>query len=149
MQSQLSASSDGHVCPSVCLSVCLCQLSVYVFACTHMCLSFLCYAPINVSPTPLPGEVRQSWGFDLIRIQLPHPPGKIQIQIPPSYTGHTRGVTGDLTRHAYEWHEPVLLHRYKWERIQRNRRVRRCECHDTVVIADGDKKNLFHTYLMK
>ena len=35
-------------------------------------------------PPPLPGEVRQSWGFDPIRIQLPHPPGNIQIQIPPS-----------------------------------------------------------------
>ena len=46
-------------------------------------------APINVSahPPPLPGEVRQSWGFDLIRIQLPHLSGKFQIQIPPSYTG--------------------------------------------------------------
>ena len=43
-------------------------------------------------PPPLLGEVRQSWGFDLIKIQLPHPPG-IQIQIPPSNTGHTRGVT--------------------------------------------------------
>ena len=70
-----------------------------------------------LAPTsPLPGEVRQSREFDLIRIQLHHPPGKIQIQIPSSYTGHTRGVTGDLTRHVYEWHEPVLLHRYKWER---------------------------------
>ena len=46
------------------------------------------FAPINVSRHhPLPGEVRQSRGFDLIRIQLPHPPGKIQIQIPSSYTG--------------------------------------------------------------
>ena len=53
-----------------------------------------------LAPPPLPGEVRQSRGFDLIRIQLPHPPGKIQIQIPSSYTGHTRGVTRDLTRDA-------------------------------------------------
>ena len=68
-----------------------------------------------LAPTPLPGEVRQSRGFDLIRIQLPHPPGNIQIQIPPSYTG-IHGVTGNLTRHVYEWHEPVLLHRYKRER---------------------------------
>ena len=44
------------------------------------------YAPINVSPhPPLPGEVGQSWGFDLIRIQLPHPPGNVRIQI---LTGH-------------------------------------------------------------
>ena len=44
------------------------------------------YASINVSPhPPLPGEVRQSWGFDLIRIQLPHPLGNIRIQI---LTGH-------------------------------------------------------------
>ena len=52
---------------------------------------------------PLPGEVSQSWGFDLIRIQLPHPPGNIRIQIPPSYTRHTdtRGVIGDLTEHVY------------------------------------------------
>ena len=49
------------------------------------------YAPINVSPPPPPGEVRQSWGFDLIRIQLPHPPGNIQIQIPP----RTRGIHGE------------------------------------------------------
>ena len=45
---------------------------------------FNTYAPINVSP-PLPGEVGQSWGFDLIRIQLPHPPGYVRIQI---LTGH-------------------------------------------------------------
>ena len=38
---------------------------------------------------PLPGEVRQSWGFDLIRIQLPHP-----------HETYTRGVPGDLTGHA-------------------------------------------------
>ena len=81
-----------------------------------------------LAPTP-PRGGEASWGFYLIRIQLPHPPGKIQIQIPPSYTGHIRRVTGDLTRQVYEWHEPV----------RRNRRVRRRECHDTVVIADGDK----------
>ena len=41
-------------------------------------------------------------GFDLIRIQLPHPLGNIRIQIPPSYTGHAQGgVTGDLTGHVY------------------------------------------------
>ena len=56
-------------------------------------------APINVSHPP--GEVRQSRGFDLIRIQLSHPPGNIRIPIPPSYTGHTRGVTGGLTGHVY------------------------------------------------
>ena len=96
---------------------------------------------INVSPLSLlPEEVGQSWGFDLIRIQLPHPPGKIQIQIPPSYTGHTRGVTGDLTRHVYEWHEPVLLHRYKRERNPAQSTGQRRECHGIVVIADGDKK---------
>ena len=71
------------------------------------------YASINVSPhPPLPGEVRQSRGFDLIRIKLPHPPGKIQIQIPSSYTGSDRGFDA----HVYEWHEPVLLNRYKRER---------------------------------
>ena len=40
----------------------------------------LYYAAINVSPHLL-GEVRQSWGFDLIKIQLPHPPGNGRIQI--------------------------------------------------------------------
>ena len=48
-----------------------------------------------LAPSPLPGEVRQSWGFDLIRIQLPHSPGNIQIKIPPSYTGHTWGLGSD------------------------------------------------------
>ena len=65
--------------------------------------------PVSCSP----GEVKQSRGFDLIRIQLPHPPGEFK-SLP-----RTRGVTGDLshlTRHVYEWHEPVLLHRYKRER---------------------------------
>ena len=39
-------------------------------------------APINVSPhPPLQGKVRQSWGFDLIRIQLPHPPGNVRIHL--------------------------------------------------------------------
>ena len=38
-----------------------------------------------LAPTPPPGEVGQSWGFDLIRIQLPHPPGNFRIQI---LTGH-------------------------------------------------------------
>ena len=38
-----------------------------------------------VPTTPLPGEVGQSWGFDLIRIQLPHPPDNVRIQI---LTGH-------------------------------------------------------------
>ena len=62
-------------------------------------------------PLPLPREVRQNWGFDLIRIQLPHPPGNIRIQIPPSeslvhgvYTGNGGAwwwVTGDLTGHVY------------------------------------------------
>ena len=47
--------------------------------------------------TPLPGEVRQSWGFDIIRIQLPHPPGNVRIQIPPSYTGSERGFDGTRT----------------------------------------------------
>ena len=37
----------------------------------------------------LPGEVRQSWEFDLIRIQLPHPPGNVRIQI---LTGHALRV---------------------------------------------------------
>ena len=41
----------------------------------------------HLSMLALPGEVWQSRGFDLIRIQLPHPPGKIQIQIPSSYMG--------------------------------------------------------------
>ena len=99
--------------------------------------SFRSYAPINVSPhPPLQGEVRQRRGFDLIRIQLPHPPGKIQIQIRSSYTGSDKGFDG----HVYEWHEPVLLNRYKRER---NRRVRRRECRPRycyLVIADGDKK---------
>ena len=48
----------------------------------------LCNAPINVSP-PLPGEVGQSWGFELIRIQLPHTPGNVRIQI---LTGHALRV---------------------------------------------------------
>ena len=48
-------------------------------------------APINVSPhPPLPREVGQSWGFDLIRIQLPHPPGNVRIQI---LTGHALRVS--------------------------------------------------------
>ena len=61
-----------------------------------------------LAPTPpLPGggggggggEVRQSWGFDLIRIQLPHPPGNVRIQIPPSYihVGSDRGFDGTRT----------------------------------------------------
>ena len=45
-----------------------------------------------LAPTlPLPGKMRQSRGFDLIRIQLPHPPGNIRIPIPPSYTGYLMG----------------------------------------------------------
>ena len=59
-----------------------CFISSYTVLREHLCSRI---APINVSPLPpLPGEVWQSWGFDLIRIQLPHPPGNIQIQIPPS-----------------------------------------------------------------
>ena len=42
-----------------------------------------------LAPTPLLGEVGQSWGFDLIRIQLPHPPGNVRIQI---LTGHALRV---------------------------------------------------------
>ena len=38
-----------------------------------------------LAPTPLPGEVGQSWGFDLTRIKSPHPPGNVRIQI---LTGH-------------------------------------------------------------
>ena len=64
-----------------------------------------------LAPTPLQGEVRQSRGFDLIRIQLPHPPVKILIQIPPS---ESSPIDGSGVVNAG---------------------------HDTVVIADGDKKN--------
>ena len=73
------------------------------------------YAPINVSPhPPLAGEVRQSWGFDLIRIQLPHPPGSIRIQITPSYmrayTGSDRGIDGTLTYIIIRNYAPFNFH---------------------------------------
>ena len=60
-------------------------------------------APINVSPhPPLPGEVGQSWGFDLIRIQLPHPPDNVRIQI---LTGHALRVFRKRTL-AIEYPDP-------------------------------------------
>ena len=42
------------------------------------------------------GEVGKSWGFDLIRIQFPHPPGNIRNQIPPSCMGIDRGFEGHI-----------------------------------------------------
>ena len=65
------------------------------------------YAPINVSP-PLPGEVGQSWGFDLIRIQLPHPLGNVRIQI---LTGHALRVFRMRTlaiQYPDPWGKPAI-----------------------------------------
>ena len=33
-----------------------------------------------LAPTPPPGGGGASWGFHLIRIQLPHPPGNVRIR---------------------------------------------------------------------
>ena len=86
-------------------------------------------APINVSPhpPPLPGEVRQSRGFDLIKIQLPHPPGKLQIQIPSSYTGHGAYTGSDRGFDANGTSQYCCIV-INGSGIQRNRRVRRREC---------------------
>ena len=55
----------------------------------HVILHGNCYAPINVSPhPPSRGEVGQSWGFDPIRIQLPHPLGNVRIQILTGHVSH-------------------------------------------------------------
>ena len=68
----------------------------------------MCNAPINVSPPPLPGEVGQSWGFDLIRIQLPHPLGNVRIQI---LTGHALRVFRMRTlaiQYPDPWGKPAI-----------------------------------------
>ena len=73
-----------------CVRACVCGVCVRVRVRTRARACACVCAPINVSPQhPLPGEVRQSWGFDLIRIQLPHPPGNVRIQI---LTGHALRV---------------------------------------------------------
>ena len=41
---------------------------------------FIIYVPINVREG---GEVRHSWGSDLIRIQLPHPPATLEFKSLP------------------------------------------------------------------
>ena len=69
-----------------------------------------CYAPINVSPHPPPllGEVGQSWGFDLIRIQLPHPLGNVRSQI---LTGHALRVFRMRTlaiQYPNPWGKPAI-----------------------------------------
>ena len=64
---------------------------------------------LMLTPTPpLPGEVRQSWGFDLIRIQLPHPPGNVRIQI---LTGHALRVFRMRTlaiQYPDPWGKPAI-----------------------------------------
>ena len=60
------------------------------------------------TPHPLPGEVRQSWGFDLIRIQLLHPPGNVRIQI---LTGHALRVFRMRTlviQYPDPWGKPAI-----------------------------------------
>ena len=60
--------------------------------------------------------------------------------------GHTRGVTGDLTRHVYEWHEPVLLNRYKRER---NPAQSTGQASATILLSQTVKKIFLHTYIIK
>ena len=57
---------------------------------------------------PFPGEVGKSWGFDLIRIQLPHPPGNVRIQI---LTGHALRVFRMRTlaiQYPNPWGKPAI-----------------------------------------
>ena len=53
----------------------------FLYYCVYALVSGAIMHLSMLAPTPLPGEVRQSWGFDLIRIQLPPPPGNVRIQI--------------------------------------------------------------------
>ena len=59
------------ICTVDCLNIDLIHHYVHIHTPILMHLSMLAPTP------PLPGEVGQSWGFDLIRIQLPHPPGNV------------------------------------------------------------------------